>query len=34
MQDGIVLKENAKGRNSNFFLNQGCFEFFQFLLIE
>jgi hypothetical protein len=31
MQDGTLLKENTKGRNSNFFLNQGCFEFSQFL---
>jgi hypothetical protein len=29
MQDGTLLKENTKGRNSNFFLNQGCFEFSQ-----
>jgi len=31
MEDGTLLKENIKGRNSNFFLNQGCFEFSQFL---
>jgi hypothetical protein len=31
MQDGTLLKENTKGRNSKFFLNQGCFEFTQFL---
>jgi len=31
MQEGTLLKENTKGRNSNFFLNQGCFEFSQFL---
>jgi hypothetical protein len=29
--EGTLLKENAKGRNSNFFLNQGWFEFSQFL---
>ncbi len=31
MQEGTLLKENTKGRNSNFFLNQGWFEFSQFL---
>ncbi len=31
MQEGTLLKENTKGRNSNFFLNKGWFEFSQFL---
>jgi len=31
MEDGTLLKENTKGRNSNFFLNHGWFEFSQFL---
>jgi len=31
MQEETLLKENTKGRNSNFFLNQGWFEFSQFL---
>jgi len=32
MQEGTLLKENTKGRNSNFFLNQGWFEFSNFFL--
>jgi hypothetical protein len=31
MQEGTLVKDNTKGRNSNFFLNHGWFEFSQFL---
>jgi hypothetical protein len=31
IQEGSLLKDNTEGRNSNFFLNQGWFEFSQFL---